>query len=160
MQPRYLWSHGITPRKQDVINTSSGLTLRIRDVRTSFTFRKVRWTPCNCRFPRCCDSQSQNMSHVLSETKADEIERAHVFEVYENIAPHFSDTRHKPWPQVLEFVQSLPTGSILVDIGCGNGKYLGNNHNILDVSSYFRYLKKKNLNSFACVLCRSVVIGA
>ena len=92
------------------------------------------------------------MSHVLSETKADEIERAHVFEVYENIAPHFSDTRHKPWPQVLEFVQSLPTGSILVDIGCGNGKYLGNNHNILDVSSCFRYLKKNKFKFLRMIL--------
>ncbi|KAJ8978310.1 hypothetical protein NQ317_008182 [Molorchus minor] len=53
--------------------------------------------------------------------------------VYENIATHFSDTRHKPWPNVLNFVQSFAIGSILIDIGCGNGKYLGQNKNIFDV---------------------------
>ncbi len=29
-------------------------------------------------------------------------------QVYEEIAEHFSDTRHKPWPRVVEFVQAQP----------------------------------------------------
>lgn len=52
-------------------------------------------------------------------------EQAHVHEVYEVIAPHFSSTRYKPWPKVKEFVDSLPSGSIFCDVGCGNGKNLG-----------------------------------
>ncbi|KAI1294903.1 tRNA-dihydrouridine(16/17) synthase [NAD(P)(+)]-like [Halotydeus destructor] len=31
--------------------------------------------------------------------------------------------RHKPWPQVADFLNSLEDGSIVADIGCGNGKY-------------------------------------
>ena len=41
-ESRYVWSHGITPRKHDIVPaTDSGLTLSKRDVRTSFTFRKI-----------------------------------------------------------------------------------------------------------------------
>ena len=41
-----------------------------------------------------------------------DIEQKHVYDVYEKIAPHFSNTRYKPWPQVQEFLESLPEGSI------------------------------------------------
>lgn len=51
-------------------------------------------------------------------------EQAHVHAVYEAIAPHFSATRHKPWPFVQQFLTSLPPGSVGLDIGCGNGKYI------------------------------------
>lgn len=44
--------------------------------------------------------------------------------VYSSIAPHFSATRFKPWPLVSNFLDTLPPGSIGVDVGCGNGKYL------------------------------------
>lgn len=47
-----------------------------------------------------------------------------VHKVYDEIAGHFSETRHSPWPQVTDFIETFPIGSILVDIGCGNGKYL------------------------------------
>lgn len=55
----------------------------------------------------------------------DSYEQEHVHQVYQNIAPHFSQTRYKPWPVVERFINSLEPGSIGVDIGCGNGKYLG-----------------------------------
>lgn len=54
-------------------------------------------------------------------------EDTHVHAVYEAIAPHFSATRHKPWPLVTQFLLSLPPGSVGLDIGCGNGKYLSVN---------------------------------
>jgi alkylated DNA repair protein alkB family protein 8 len=28
------------------------------------------------------------------------------------------------WPEVVKFLDSLPSGSLIADIGCGNGKYL------------------------------------
>jgi len=28
------------------------------------------------------------------------MEKKHVYEVYDKIAPHFSNTRYKPWPQI------------------------------------------------------------
>jgi alkylated DNA repair protein alkB family protein 8 len=67
-------------------------------------------------------------------------------QVYENIASHFSHTRHKPWPNVLSFVQSLPIGSLLVDVGCGNGKYFDSKTGIFEVSSQNKgeYYKLRN----------------
>ena len=53
------------------------------------------------------------------------MEKEHVYEVYEKIAPHFSNTRYKPWPRVQQFLEELPAGSIVADVGCGNGKYMG-----------------------------------
>ena len=63
-------------------------------------------------------------------TTATNMEKQHVYEVYEKIAPHFSNTRYKPWPKIVEFLNSLPDGSLVADVGCGNGKYLGVNKNL------------------------------
>jgi len=57
--------------------------------------------------------------------------------VYETIASHFSSTRHSPWPRVVNFINQIPVGSLVADIGCGNGKYLGINPNIYMVSIAF-----------------------
>lgn len=54
-------------------------------------------------------------------------EAEHVHAVYEAIAPHFSLTRHKPWPRVAAFLDRQPPGSVGLDVGCGNGKYLSVN---------------------------------
>ncbi|GMF43057.1 unnamed protein product [Phytophthora fragariaefolia] len=56
-----------------------------------------------------------------------ELEREHVHKVYDLIAPHFSHTRHHPWPQVIEFLETLEPGALVADLGCGNGKYLSVN---------------------------------
>ena len=63
-------------------------------------------------------------------TTATNMEKQHVYEVYEKIAPHFSNTRYKPWPKIVEFLNGLPDGSLVADVGCGNGKYLGVNKNL------------------------------
>ncbi|KIM26041.1 hypothetical protein M408DRAFT_73274 [Serendipita vermifera MAFF 305830] len=55
---------------------------------------------------------------------ASEYEKRHVHAVYDEIASHFSSTRYKPWPIVATFISSLMTGSVGLDLGCGNGKYL------------------------------------
>ncbi|GAB0136548.1 hypothetical protein EsDP_00004847 [Epichloe bromicola] len=62
-------------------------------------------------------------------------EDTHVHAVYEAIAPHFSATRHKPWPLVAQFLLSLPPGSVGLDMGCGNGKYLSVNPNLHTLAS-------------------------
>ncbi|KAH9063506.1 hypothetical protein EDB87DRAFT_1558181 [Lactarius vividus] len=51
-------------------------------------------------------------------------EHRHVHAVYDQIAPHFSSTRYKPWPLISRFLLSIPTGWIGLDSGTGNGKYL------------------------------------
>ncbi|KAL2468357.1 S-adenosyl-L-methionine-dependent methyltransferase superfamily protein [Forsythia ovata] len=58
-----------------------------------------------------------------------EIEKKYVHRVYDAIAPHFSSTRFAKWPKVQMFLNSLPRGSLVLDAGCGNGKYLGLNPN-------------------------------
>ena len=73
-------------------------------------------------------------------------EENHVHQVYQQIAPHFSSTRYKPWPIVERFLRGLPDGSIGLDIGCGNGKYLGINPNIFIVASD----RSENLVKIAC----------
>ena len=67
----------------------------------------------------------------MSEQKANHLESEFVHKVYDSIASHFSETRHKPWPRVSHFLNSLPNGSLVLDVGCGNGKYLNVNPNIL-----------------------------
>jgi len=57
--------------------------------------------------------------------------------VYETIASHFSSTRHSPWPHVVDFINQIPVGSLVADVGCGNGKYLGINPNIYMVTIAF-----------------------
>jgi alkylated DNA repair protein alkB family protein 8 len=56
--------------------------------------------------------------------RARQLEEECVFNVYDQIAPHFSHTRYKMWPKVAEFVSRQPAGSFLMDAGCGNGKNL------------------------------------
>ena len=45
------------------------------------------------------------------------MEKKFVYEVYDKIAPHFSNTRYKPWPKVYKFLDSLDDGCIIADVG-------------------------------------------
>ena len=45
------------------------------------------------------------------------LEKKHVHDVYNRIAPHISDTRYKAWPRVKEFLLELEPGSIVADVG-------------------------------------------
>ncbi|KIW93000.1 uncharacterized protein Z519_06849 [Cladophialophora bantiana CBS 173.52] len=67
--------------------------------------------------------------------QAVEYEKRHVHEVYQDIASHFSSTRYKPWPVVDKFLRSLPAGSVGLDVGCGNGKYLTVNNDVFIIAS-------------------------
>ncbi|KAJ9167341.1 hypothetical protein P3X46_022004 [Hevea brasiliensis] len=69
----------------------------------------------------------QTRSSSSSVQSTPEIEKKYVHRVYDAIAPHFSSTRFSKWPKVATFLNSLPSGSVILDAGCGNGKYLGLN---------------------------------
>lgn len=73
-----------------------------------------------------CANQGCSASNVQCTP---EIEKKYVHRVYDAIAPHFSSTRFAKWPKVASFLSSLPLGSLVLDAGCGNGKYLGYNPN-------------------------------
>lgn len=45
------------------------------------------------------------------------LEAEHVHKFYSEAANHFSETRHKAWPEVAAFINSLAPGSLLADIG-------------------------------------------
>ena len=120
-EARYVWKHSIQQKRFDIYH---GLT-HFRSRRISLTFRKVRSGPCVCPFPAYCDRQQQTGIPGLDMTNTEEIQRKYVQDTYDQIADHFSNTRYKPWPQVSDFLHTLSPGSLVLDVGCGNGKYLG-----------------------------------
>lgn len=71
-----------------------------------------------------CDDEKCSSRNV---EPTPEIEKKYVHRVYDAIAPHFSSTRFAKWPKVATFLKTLPPGSLILDAGCGNGKYLGLN---------------------------------
>ncbi|XP_033742555.1 alkylated DNA repair protein alkB homolog 8-like [Pecten maximus] len=138
-ESRYVWSHGITPRKSDIVHTPDGrLTLVHRGTRISYTFRKIipPKDRINRPVPFAMENRQSNPTKLPQSTSdAATLEETHVHKVYEEIADHFSGTRHSPWPRIADFIRAQPMGSILADIGCGNGKYLGINKDIFEVGS-------------------------
>ncbi|KAI0445590.1 uracil-5--methyltransferase TRM9 [Xylaria telfairii] len=74
-------------------------------------------------------SSSTNANSSIRDAAAqspEAYEDEHVHSVYESIAGHFSSTRYKPWPFVASFLRErVAPGSVGLDVGCGNGKYLG-----------------------------------
>lgn len=80
------------------------------------------------------DLDRDNFVNVDNPTLKEQI---YVHEVYNEIACHFSHTRYKPWPIVDKFLKDLPDGSVGLDVGCGNGKYLSINKNVFIIGSDF-----------------------
>ena len=74
-------------------------------------------------------------TEAFKDDDSEAYESTHVHKVYDQIAPHFSQTRYKPWPLITRFLLALSPGSVGLDIGCGNGKYLNLNPNIFVVGS-------------------------
>lgn len=52
-----------------------------------------------------------------------ELEKVH--NIYDIISKHFSTTRKLIWPKVQDFIDSFHSNSLIIDIGCGNGKNMG-----------------------------------
>ncbi len=63
------------------------------------------------------------------------MEERYVREVYQKIAPHFSETRKgDKWSYVIEFLDTFTPQSIIADIGCGNGKYIDHRDDIVYIA--------------------------
>ncbi|KAI4175627.1 MAG: hypothetical protein LQ348_006151 [Seirophora lacunosa] len=72
--------------------------------------------------------------------EAEAYEERHVHQVYAQIASHFSSTRFKVTYLIIRLfplssLTQLPSGSIGLDVGCGNGKYLPVNPDIFILAS-------------------------
>ncbi len=81
-----------------------------------------------------------------SEADACQLEQEHVHKVYNEIAHNFSDTRHRPWPRVVDFLRTFPSSSLILDVGCGNGRYMNIRNDLMMVK------KTKILNLCFCFI--------
>lgn len=93
------------------------------------------------------------MNH-LPYAQRTKLEKDYVKYTYEAIAEDFSLTRSKKWPRVENFLAKLSPKSIILDVGCGNGKYL-NNTNTYNIGCDFsgnllRICKKRNFEVVQC----------
>ena len=90
------------------------------------------------------------MESVLTENSNNNLETTYVKEVYEEIAPHFSNTRSYKWSWVIDFLDSLKTDSIVYDLGCGNGRNMDHGSlkfiGIDNCESFVSICKNKNLS--------------
>ncbi|TKR67377.1 hypothetical protein L596_023538 [Steinernema carpocapsae] len=120
---RYRFTHGIATRRYDVDPRTGNVFDRQR--RISITFRRIRKEPCQCPYVEYCDWNRNGQTAIpKTSDEAKRVEDRYVAEVYETIASHFDETRHSKWNAVSNFLKELKDGSLLFDIGCGNGKYL------------------------------------
>lgn len=138
---RYKWSHSIAERKHDLIRlnqTSNEVTLIKRQLRMSLTFRKIitkkHLTAPNTAEAATTATIGESIQLPVNDEDAAHFESSFVHNVYNQIAEHFSSTRHSAWPGVVEFINQLPACSLILDAGCGNGKYLNIRNDILAVS--------------------------
>ena len=138
---RYEWEHYIVTRMTD---THNGKVLP-RGLRVSLTLRTAIDTAKNgagplplvqsTRFPPQWNSGSDgNGNHKTDGTTGPTVdalatpatEREHVHAVYDAIATQWHHTRGKRgvlWPGATQFLTKLPKGSVVADVGCGDGKY-------------------------------------
>ncbi len=138
---RNKWSHGISNRRFDKVN---GVVME-REKRISFTFRQaLALAP-----------------PIASSLINSSVEDEHVFRVYDSIALHWHHTRGKRkvhWHRVKVFLESLPKGSILADIGSGDGKYFGLNEDIISIGCdrSLRLLEVSKTDQFEVFCCDAV----
>ena len=52
----------------------------------------------------------------------EEFEINNVHKIYNKISEHFDKTRYHSWPIIKTFIESFKKGSLIGDIGCGNGR--------------------------------------
>ncbi len=79
------------------------------------------------------------------------IENNHVKLVYDTIANDFDTTRYRPWSCVENFLDDIPPGSTIGDIGCGNGKNMLYRKDCINIGCDFsknlvKICNHKNLN--------------
>ena len=122
---RYEWEHMIVTRRTD---THDGVVLP-RKLRVSLTLRTALTLDGNplplvesSAFPPLWGRREEETGNFVTPRT----ERDHVHAVYDAIATQWHHTRGKRgvlWPGATQFLKRLPIGSVVADVGCGDGKY-------------------------------------
>ena len=63
----------------------------------------------------------------------EEIEERYVYRPYKSLHSHYAKNQYDRWETVEQYIFSLPPNSLLLDIGCGTGRYLSLNNKIIDI---------------------------
>ena len=160
---RYKWVHAIAPRTMDKLNgellrRKRRISLTIRegiyipkahDVELARVHSQLEKATVNTQTGKSTKTseltpdeeaailnQLQNQEPCVDHKGPSQLEKEHVFKVYDEIAQHWHHTRGKRkvyWQVVKAFLESLPPGSLIADVGCGDGKYFGVGHNIVSI---------------------------
>ena len=98
------------------------------------------------------------------------IEEYKVKNIYDIIASHFNNTRVYTWKWLDDFMYSLSKNSVILDIGCGNGRNMNfNNYHFIGLDNCNKFLKicnNKNLNvieanmkniPIVCNICDAII---
>lgn len=134
---RYSWEHMIVSRMTDTVD---GKVIP-RGQRVSLTLRTALELPSDGGmpllriesnvFPPTWGNAIEGQTPTGSNTRQTALatpptEKDHVHAVYDAIATQWHHTRGKRgvlWPGATQFLQQLPRGSVVADVGCGDGKY-------------------------------------
>ncbi|KAL9183312.1 hypothetical protein ACHAXT_005099 [Thalassiosira profunda] len=147
---RYRWEHMIVSRTTDTVDGTvvprrRRVSLTLRTALAAPAADKMHETaePLpryeSASFPPMWGQFSDDDHTPSNDTKADAdtcassedlatpaTERQHVHAVYDAIATQWHHTRGKRgvlWPGARRFLDALPKGSVVADVGCGDGKY-------------------------------------
>tara|TARA_X000000368_G_scaffold331199_1_gene268348 strand:+ start:9613 stop:10278 length:666 start_codon:yes stop_codon:yes gene_type:complete len=80
------------------------------------------------------------------------LEKKNVRDVYEQIADHFNVTRVNKWNWIQDFLDNYTSDSLILDLGCGNGRNMMNNNNNIqfigvdNCSKFINICNNKGLN--------------
>jgi alkylated DNA repair dioxygenase AlkB/SAM-dependent methyltransferase len=131
---RYEWQHMIVTRSTDTVN---GQVLQ-RNLRISLTLRTAI-DEMEHPMPLVESNQWPPTWGASAEPGAlitPACERDHVHAIYDAVATQWHHTRGRRgvlWPGATQFLQRLEPGSIVADVGCGDGKYFSA---IIEAGSY------------------------
>ncbi|KAK8799428.1 hypothetical protein WA158_002643 [Blastocystis sp. Blastoise] len=84
-------------------------------------FLKLSTHPCRCIYKNRCEDQFLISDQFSSIT---EIEKKHVLEFYDSLYVYYSTSFLKYWKPVTDFIDTISKDSLILDYGCGEGKYM------------------------------------
>ncbi|KAH0792827.1 S-adenosyl-L-methionine-dependent methyltransferase [Histomonas meleagridis] len=89
---------------------------------------------------------------------SEEIEEKFVFRPYKSLCTHYANNKYDRWKTIEQFIFSLPPNSMILDIGCGTGRYLSINNKIIDIGidpifEQCKFSHEQHPNSITSEIC-------